>query len=391
MSLADDFQYLIDLEEKVRCTNGESDGDEDGFYDDLEGGKPCVPAPDAPNSGGPEGGGLGPSIRDISRQGSSKPNKPVRETGNSKTSSKLKARTDEEQDEILADLPYELGKNGETKGPKVPTGEEILNGGNLFQDEGGSYYDGPDFETRDELLDKYYSDKDIAKALEKAYTQEVEETFDRTFNDRRPATAVVPEAIFGLLRDGRMKSGFETPALTVDFSKKRRTEFESINMGVPSDIDPQKRPIYGFMESLDPDLAEEDREDIGDMYGTNIIYLNDNVKRRSTTSRSDSLADETYPIKFGDNELTLKQKQNALGLGVTRNLLERAQKRALGMDTEELDGDYRLQISHVWNEIQVHGGIDISDIARIGLDRDGDQYEELTRALDEAGIEYFDL
>ena len=301
-----------------------------------------------------------------------------------------RTRPPAEHKEIFDNLGYTPGQTG-AEGPEMPSGNDLLNGGEsvdalVWMDE--AKYKGPDDADRDLLIEKYGSEKAVAEALAKAYEEEVDEVFEESFADRDPLISVIPEAIFGIAEDGRYKNSFETKALTVSVNRAGREWFERNHIGVPSDAPPEARPTYGYSvpkDGLDPDSEE----DINETYGTFRLLLVDEIWDRITTNRSDSAAEHTFPFLWSDRDkLTTKQKQNALGRTTARTLMHRAIDRAIGRPSDSKKS--RVYYDD-WNEFQVHGGVELSDIAKIGLDPSSPEYDSIKKTLDKIGMEYFDL
>jgi hypothetical protein len=295
-----------------------------------------------------------------------------------------------EHKEIFDNLGYIPGQTG-AEGPDVPSSKDLWNGGPsvdalIWMDE--SSYKGPDDEDRNLLIEKYGSEEAATEALAKAYEEEVDEVFEESFADRDPLISVIPEAIFGIAEDGRYKNSFETKALTVSVNRTGREWFERNHIGVPSDAPPEARPTYGFSvpkDGFDPDS----NEDINETYGTFRLFLVDEIWDRITTNRSDSAAEHTFPFLWRDRDkLTSKQKQNALGRTTARRLMHRAIDRAIGRPS---NSERSRMYYDDWNEFQVHGGVQLSDIAKIGLDPSSPEYDSIKRTLDKIGMEYFDI
>ena len=177
-----------------------------------------------------------------------------------------------------------------------------------------------------------------------------------------------------LLKDGRMKNGFEVKSSRTFVSRKKylaeRDHYERLRLGVPIDISPQNRPIYGTFGKL----SGADRAEYN--YGEVNVVLNPSVKGRTTMSAGDSLDGHAVPISA---EKVLSGTGN---FDEYSNAAERTYFRRI-----ETPVDSGSLVSDYW-EAQVHGGVSVKDIQRIEITKSG--YDSLAsgakKTLEKSGI-----
>ncbi len=122
------------------------------------------------------------------------------------------------------------------------------------------------------------------KAMQQ-YTKALKDMF------KRPITVAAPdEAWPKIVSDGRFKSQFETGRSEGSYEPQHRARTERDLFGLPEDLDPSLRPIYGHVT---------DRNNIrnSDSYGRWGAVLDPSVNARSTFHLDDSLGSE--PSKLG--------------------------------------------------------------------------------------------
>ena len=116
--------------------------------------------------------------------------------------------------------------------------------------------------------------------------------------DARIAVAVDSGILDKLLESGRFKSQFETKNSkgTLDF--KQRSENDTYQLGYHPSVDPEKRPIYGYVTSggtIDDEKLTSVRQ-----YGEVQLIMRKEVEARSTYTTEDSLNDPSMrPAPFG--------------------------------------------------------------------------------------------
>jgi Protein of unknown function (DUF3626) len=86
----------------------------------------------------------------------------------------------------------------------------------------------------------------------------------------------------GLLKDGRMRTQFETNRSSGSLDHQARAEAENRGLGVPMKVDKKDRPVYGYINA-------PDTHDGASQYGAVEWQLSDLVRERATFTYGDSL------------------------------------------------------------------------------------------------------
>jgi hypothetical protein len=173
-----------------------------------------------------------------------------------------------------------------------------------------------------------------------------------------------PEAI---LKHGRMKTLGELGEKTgkaqeyIDF----RHEYERHVMGIEHDAPKHERPIYG---------VASDHADPGMSYGEYHLELKRQVRSRTTMTGGDSLNHLLHPYGLRDlADHAMRHEPERL-----HGLLSPPMARALGAGLPKPD----------YMEVQVHGGVDLDDIARIHVHgQPTERKADLMAQARKAGIE----
>lgn len=165
------------------------------------------------------------------------------------------------------------------------------------------------------------------------------------------------ESLEGITQDGRFKSVFEKPIYSEYMEK--RLEIETESMGIPASVTSTERPIYGSV--------------FGDAnsYGDIQVQLKEAVKNRTTMTLGDSFAGQN-PVLITD----------VLSGNVTRNSLAQATQLSSTYSptpgnglfntlrtTDPQTAFYRFKNSQMYWEVQIHGGVKVSDIESVILPR----------------------
>jgi SPP1 gp7 family putative phage head morphogenesis protein len=177
------------------------------------------------------------------------------------------------------------------------------------------------------------------------------------------------EVVDKILVDGRFKTQFETRTSNGSLDTVSRANAERFGLGIPTDIEPKRRPVYGYLHWA------EDGENRGPQHYGNVIFeFKDDVKHRTTFTVGDSL----WPM--GDDlsiaEPMLAPTKDAIGPMFPRvkDVLNERTTWAAFVD----------DVSYI--EAQIYEGASLDDVARVldphhGLDSD------TVTALREWGIE----
>jgi len=159
---------------------------------------------------------------------------------------------------------------------------------------------------------------------------------------RVPSEKILPQ----ILKDGRIKSQFETGTSRGVLNNSIRAKFEKNLFNYSESLDSSSRPIYGM-------VTEDIRATAGSQYGDVIIQLKSSVKKRTTWTMGDSL------------DLT-NRGQNATLIGTPVSAPTEA---SLAMNKfnyiDDLFAHTKIQPYGGFTEAQIHGGVNISDIRMI--------------------------
>lgn len=197
----------------------------------------------------------------------------------------------------------------------------------------------------DDAMTGYTMDKDQTLAdLRAAYETVAQQPV--TINTRE-------EGLRGILDDGRFKSCYELPHSKGDEYNDWRREVETDSIGVPTSVPDVERPIYGAIHNTDR----------LDAYGRIQVVLNDDVKERTSMCVGDS---------FGGQNPVLLSK--VLDGTATPDELARSSEDLLYGYSKGIPFLDNIRVSY-W-EVQIHGGVSLSDIKEIRL-RDADFWRGL--------------
>lgn len=141
---------------------------------------------------------------------------------------------------------------------------------------------------------------------------------------------VPPEILVQILKDGRIKSQFETGHSSGTMNPTLRSQAETKMFGLHPTVTPENRPIYGHVmnEGIDQSIRRVARH-----YGTSVVVLKKDVVERTTFTVGDSLGNATTPSR-------IMEPTNA----------------SFGVTDRQDDG---------YTEAQIHGQVKINDIAYI--------------------------
>ena len=138
-----------------------------------------------------------------------------------------------------------------------------------------------------------------------------------------------------VLEEGRFKTQFETGTSGGAFAPELRIEAEELGLGIPSDVKPSGRPVYGY-------VSDSPRTAGG--YGIFEFQLKEEVKERTTITLGDSL------VRFSDERLAGTPLRDP------------------GMEGWGLAGlrYHDMGVGGIgYIEAQIQGGVTIDDIARL--------------------------
>ncbi len=191
------------------------------------------------------------------------------------------------------------------------------------------------------------------------------------------------DVIDDVLREGAIKTQFETQSSMGYFGPSTRARFENRAFGIPMGADPRSRPVYGVLVyTLDP--ANED----ADYYGDVTVVLKDSVRDRTTFTMGDSLDGVVQPTplnepgigSFMHDSMTL----SPLGLGRARDGVLLDPDGAL---SRLRTSPTLVDVTYInYAEAQVHGGVTLADVERMVFK--AEPHPTVKRLLRERGIEW---
>lgn len=185
--------------------------------------------------------------------------------------------------------------------------------------------------------------------------------------DTKISVTAPQSAVMSILKDGRVKTQFETGKSGGKNVPAIREKWEAVMFGYPQGTPPEARPIYGMVETdgVKPSSARGNEQ-----YGTVTMVLKDRVRERTTTTRGDSLFTNSAHVPINEAATRLAERPS----------------------TREA-----TKPQYVYYEAQIHGGVRVADIERVVIDTATyKDYEwttvqpsaALLKALDKAGIPY---
>ena len=151
--------------------------------------------------------------------------------------------------------------------------------------------------------------------------------------NNRVAVRVPLEFVDSVIKDGRLKSQFETGESKGALDPQLRRNVEYNGFGVPRDHPADKRPIYGYMADESASMHNTTLE----YYGGIALIMKDEVKERSTVTFGDSLDNGLPASDIKSPSLT--------SMRVVEGVLN--------------------EDSFTYIEAQLHGGVSIDDVKEV--------------------------
>jgi hypothetical protein len=169
-----------------------------------------------------------------------------------------------------------------------------------------------------------------------------------------------------ILRDGRLKTLFETSASGGASDPAARAQTEAVLMGLGTDVDVERRPVYGYLVGSDEGVLLQ--------YGSVILRLKEEVRRRTTFTLGDSLDDT-----LRGTEATLSPCP-----------LDAPTEAAAHTDHDILDAvGIAGMTRYGYVETQIHGGVSIADdVEEVVFLHGGTPDEEQRALLESSGIQW---
>jgi len=175
---------------------------------------------------------------------------------------------------------------------------------------------------------------------------------------KKPITVGVDENVLPkVVADGRFKSQFETGRSNGSYEPDYRAQFERKAFGLPLDLPPHERPIYGH-------IADRDTFDTARTYGNWGAVLDPRVNERSTFYFGDSLGSAPeygpYPFKSLTSDPELKDRfreyMRAALDGYKGDLANFTPRNLKGfLENGDVPGHYveaQIQGGLPWNEVR---------------------------------------
>ena len=188
----------------------------------------------------------------------------------------------------------------------------------------------------------------------------------------QPMVAAPESAALGILDHG-IQSQFATATSKAGATYRGRAVVESALFDLPMAVDPTERPIYGYLSVDDPDVVAQisplmsagPTQASVAPYGAIRFRLKSTAKDRTTFSFGDTMDTHVFPAKL-TGPLT---KANMYAL-FSEWVFPSKPKRTVQRD---------------YIEAQIHGGVDVSDIAEVFVP-EGDKYDRIVQAAESKGI-----
>lgn len=161
-----------------------------------------------------------------------------------------------------------------------------------------------------------------------------------------PSIRMSSFALGQMLTDGRYKSSFETMSgAGAEQGLVNRAIGEEFGLGVPQDVDPTQRPVYGILKLTQDDIGIESQ------YGDIEVELRPDVKLRST-------------MTLGDSHVGMSSER-VVATPVSAPSFEGVAGHSVVMSYVSGDSTHEEFRSNDYVEIQIQGGIRLADIARV--------------------------
>jgi hypothetical protein len=171
--------------------------------------------------------------------------------------------------------------------------------------------------------------------------------------------------VVGLLRDGRYKTQFESGTSGGVLSHAMRIRTEQLVFGYPEDTASADRPVYGYL------AGKRDSSETWS-YGRVVLRMRDDVRHRSTVVFADSLGDTSigrWPT-------------------VAARWIDDADETVADYSRHDpLDFEDVGDVSP-YAEVQIHGGVELSDIEEILFTLGAEPDSDLRRMLEDSGVKW---
>lgn len=181
-----------------------------------------------------------------------------------------------------------------------------------------------------------------------------------------------------VLESGRFKTQFEVKTSLGSYDPESRSKAEAALFGTPTDIDPAKRPVYGYMGRPDFASARTNPERSVETYGDVVVRLKPSVRSRATVTASDSLS-------FHDMlQGVPASAPTADAFPIPGGRFGPVYERFLRNETDPAKLLDALNGRFGYLEAQYHGGLGLDDIAELAFL--GPPSSRVREALEARGI-----
>lgn len=218
------------------------------------------------------------------------------------------------------------------------------------------------------------------------------EDFGRMLRDRPIGISASGRSADGILMDGRFRSQFETGRSDGSYDPAYRAELEQRLFGIPPDIAPEERPIYGALRSARPEERVSQRrapyEEVGPWetgtyhYGDHTFLLRPEVKPRSTYTMDDSFSLDGNSMRDPRVARAFRFDEPAPRGGLLAESLRTLNSRgdpisregalrtgeSFGAIQEEITPGNRLSLNHLrspYIETQTRGPVTLDDVSAL--------------------------
>lgn len=219
---------------------------------------------------------------------------------------------------------------------------------------------------RKEMKGYGLSDAEIERRIKQA-----ESNLQDIVKNGNPAMRIDSENLAKVCKDGRFKTQFETGHSNGCLDNFYRAQAERNGLGAPMDLDPTRRPIYGYLEPKAK--AAYNWDCYVDGYGdVKVLWDVDKISNRTTFTLGDSLG------KFGKGDV-VAAKLNSPGAEV----LEFYSR------FEKTSGSQIANSVSTYIELQIKDGASLADVKSIILNSARKSYYEsegIIKTLEHYGI-----
>lgn len=208
------------------------------------------------------------------------------------------------------------------------------------------------------------------KVTPQEYEQTVDAGFKKLVSSHDLAIQFKSENMDRFLADPRFKTQFETNSSGGALNQDYRASAEFAGLGAPLSLDPQQRPIYGYVN-----LGKAAQENVS-QYGDITFILKDDIRKRTTATMDDSLYNFHHGYVAGTPIENPTRESWDGHLSILYDYAKDGNATAIVMD-----------IPYV--EIQIQGGVSLKDVRGV-IDRQGRLTAAQRQQLKNQGIEIWD-